>query len=210
MNDPDTAPAALLFDLGGVLIEFSFARALAHWAPYSALPEAVLHERFRPDEAYARHERGELSADAYFRHLAVTLELEAPLEQIAAGWNGIFIGEIAETVATVAAVRDRIPCYAFTNTNAAHMATWTGLFPAVFGLFREVFASHVMGCRKPEREAFLQVCRAIGTAPGEVLFFDDLAENIRGARDAGLRAVQVRSPGDVVQALQGCGLLPPP
>ena len=95
--------SALLFDLGGVLIEFSFSRALAHWAPYSALSADELRQRFRFDDAYARHERGELTADAYFRHLADTLELDAPVEEIAAGWNAIFIAEITAVTAQVAA-----------------------------------------------------------------------------------------------------------
>jgi putative hydrolase of the HAD superfamily len=35
-----------------------------------------------------------------------------------------------------------------------------------------------------------------------VLFFDDLAENVEGARAAGMQAVQVRSPVDVAAALR--------
>lgn len=193
--------SVLLFDLGGVLIDFSFSRALAYWAPYSALPAEELRHRFRFDDAYARHERGELTAEEYFRHLAATLELDAMPEEVAAGWNAIFIAEITAVTRLVAQVRDRIPCYAFTNTNAAHMATWTAAFPDVFALFQRVFASHEIGRRKPEREAFLHVCREIGQPPAEILFFDDLAENVQGARAAGLPAVLVTAPEDVAAAI---------
>jgi putative hydrolase of the HAD superfamily len=45
------------------------------------------------------------------------------------------------------------------------------------------------------------VAERIGVAPSAILFFDDTAENVEGARAAGLQAVLVRSPQDVEQAL---------
>jgi putative hydrolase of the HAD superfamily len=58
-----------------------------------------------------------------------------------------------------------------------------------------------MGLRKPERAAFERVARAIGVAPGRILFFDDTEANVAGARAAGFQAVHVRSPEDVAAAL---------
>ena len=39
-----------------------------------------------------------------------------------------------------------------------------------------------------------------------IVFFDDLAENIEGARKQGLTAVHVTSPNDVADALAALGL----
>jgi putative hydrolase of the HAD superfamily len=39
-----------------------------------------------------------------------------------------------------------------------------------------------------------------------VLFFDDLAENVEGARARGLNAVQVRSSDDVANTLAALGI----
>jgi putative hydrolase of the HAD superfamily len=38
-----------------------------------------------------------------------------------------------------------------------------------------------------------------------MMFFDDLLENVEGAKSAGLQAIHVRSPRDVRNALQGIG-----
>ncbi len=206
-------PRALLFDLGGVLIDIDFERALRAWAPMSRLSLAQLRESFHHDEYYERHERGEISAREYFAHLAQTLQLAGDPGQIAAGWNAIFPGEIPETTAMVRAARAELPCYLFTNTNAAHQEIWAALFPEVPRLFERIFASHEMGRRKPEIRAFEHVAREIGVTPGSILFFDDLLANVEGARAAGLQAVLVRSPQDVREALHkiGCkpGLVPP-
>src|SRR5262249_42098969 len=100
------------------------------------------------------------------------------------------------------------PCYAFTNTNATHMDAWSALYPAVLHAFDRVFASHEIGLRKPERAAFEHVCSELGLAPASILFFDDLPENVHGARAAGLEAILVRSPADVAAALRERDLVP--
>jgi putative hydrolase of the HAD superfamily len=203
---PTQPTHALLFDLGGVLVDIDFGRALAAWAPYSSLSVEDLARRFAFDLQYQRHERGEINASEYLDHLASVLELSATRAQIQSGWNAIFVGEITETRMMIESVRQTIPCYAFTNTNAAHMAAWSVLYPGVVGSFDRIFASHEIGLRKPDHAAFRHVAEAIGVAAGEIVFFDDLLDNVRAATEAGLRAVHVRSPEDVRHALREIGL----
>ena len=205
---PGHAAEAFLFDLGGVLLEIDFNRAIAAWSPYSALPADVLRKRFRHDLQYERHERGEITATEYFAYLATTLQLTASFEQIEQGWNSIYIGEILQTRELVESMRRVLPCYAFTNTNASHMATWTKRFPGVVGAFDRIFASHQLGLRKPERAAFERVCALTGTSAASILFFDDLAENVRAAEDAGFQGVLVKTPEDVAAALRSFGQRP--
>jgi len=197
---------ALLFDLGGVLVDIDFARAFKSWAAHTHLSHAEVRRRYAFDHAYERHERGEITAEEYFDHLALVLELKATRAQIEVGWNSIFCGEFVATREIVERARQQLPCYAFTNTNASHMACWSRLFPEVVRAFDRVFASHEIGMRKPERAAFDHICTAIGVEPRSVIFFDDLAENVAAAESAGLRGVLVRSPADVAQALYPLGV----
>ncbi len=198
-------PKALLFDLGGVLVDIDFSCALRAWAAHSSLSVEELKREFGFDAHYQRHERGEITASEYFDHLASTLKLTASREQVASGWNSIFVGEIAQTRALVQTMRAFLPCYAFTNTNASHMATWSTLFPQVVQSFDRIFASHEMGMRKPERAAFEHVSRSLGIEVGSIVFFDDLLENAQAAAEAGLQAVHVRSPDDVRDSLRRLG-----
>lgn len=195
------ASQALLFDLGGVLFEIDFGRALEAWSSHSALSLSQLRRTFTFDTEYERHERGEITAGEYFAHLASVLRLSGTPEQIESGWNAIFIREIEETRRLVQAVRRKLPCYAFSNTNASHMSAWAAQFPAVVSSFDRIFVSHEMGMRKPERPAFDHICRTLDLPPQSILFFDDLPANVQGAQDAGLRGVCVRGPADVARAL---------
>ena len=203
--EPVEGPAirVLLFDLGGVVVEIDFGRALAHWAGYSGLSLDELRAAFYFDAAYEKHERGEIEWPEYRQHLRQTLRLTGTDDQIREGWNSIFIAEIPETLAMIDRARTVLPCYGFSNTNRTHQAHWAAAFPRVAKAFEKIFVSWELGLRKPERAAFEKVCAEMGVQPQEVLFFDDTRENVEGARVAGLQAVLVASPADVRLALAG-------
>lgn len=198
----------LLFDVGGVVIDFDFMRAFSAWEPISRLSCDEILRTFSQDPAYEQHERGDISSAEYFTHLRNVLQLQDDPARIEAGWNGIFLGEISDTVAMIRAAREQFPCYALTNTNPAHHDTWSVRFPGVVSLFREVFTSHQCGFRKPEPGVFDFVCRSLHVPPQSIMFFDDMIENVEAAERSGLPAVLVRSSADVRHALLsiGCGL----
>ena len=203
------SPQILLFDLGNVLIDIDLNLVFAAWAPYSRLSHEQLRQTFRVDLPYQRHERGEITADAYFAHVAETLQLDATPAQIEAGWNAIFKGEISATRELVSRLRRHIPCHAFSNTNASHMACLTRLYPALAEALDTIFTSHEIGLRKPERAAFDHICQALDMPPHAILSFDDLPENVEAACAAGLRGVLVRAPDDIVAALAAHGVTLP-
>ena len=192
---------ALLFDLGGVVIEIDFDRVLRRWETISALSLAELKSTFHFDTAYQRHERGEIDGAEYFVHLRDFLKLDGSDDEIAAGWNAVFVAEIPAALAAISKVRKQFPCYAFTNTNPTHLAAWKIGYPAIFQSFDKVFISSDLGLRKPGRRAFDAIAADIGVAHANILFFDDTQENIAGADAARLQTVYVQSPDDIHYAL---------
>ena len=89
---------------------------------------------------------------------------------------------IAQLLARAA---QRLPLYAFSNTNSAHVEYFSGQYADVLGHFREIFLSSAIGLRKPDAAAYDHVVKAIGVPAERIVFFDDLAENIEGAQGAG-------------------------
>jgi len=100
----------------------------------------------------------------------------------------------------------RLPLYAFSNTNGAHAEHFSQAYADVLGHFREIFLSSSIGLRKPDAAAYDHVVKAIGVPAQRIVFFDDLAENIEGARARGLKAVHVKSAADVAAALEALGI----
>jgi putative hydrolase of the HAD superfamily len=164
-------------------------------------------ERFSSrDEAYRRHESGEISDAEFFASQRASLGIELSDAQFLEGWNAIFAGEMPGIAPLLARAARRLPLYAFSNTNGAHVAHFSQVYADVLGHFRKIFLSSTIGLRKPDAAAYDHVVRAIGVPASRVVFFDDLAENIDGARARGLTAVHVTSPNDVAQALVALGI----
>jgi glucose-1-phosphatase len=209
MNPPILSPGdadALLFDLGRVVLDIDFNRTLRHWAQQSNRDPAQLAQRFLRDDLYHCHEKGQISDDVYFAGLRNSLGVELTDAQFIAGWNAIFVGEIPGISQLLARAAWRLPLYAFSNTNAAHVACFSDKYAEVLSHFHEVFLSSTIGLRKPDMDAYDHVVRAIGVPAERIVFFDDLAENIEGARANGLKAVLVTSPDDVASALEALGI----
>jgi putative hydrolase of the HAD superfamily len=193
----DSSTEALLFDLGGVVFGIDFESACSHWATHAGVPAETIKSRFRVDQWYERHERGEIGAAEYFDVLRDTLGITISDEQFAAGWNAIFQEESAEVFELFQHLSARIPIYAFSNSNAIHQEFWERKYAKTLALFREVFVSCELGLRKPEAAAFRHVTACIGAEPEKVLFFDDTRENVDGARNIGMPGIQVRSITDI-------------
>ena len=197
---------ALLFDLGRVVLDVDFNRTLACWAGHAGCEAAQLVSRFVPDETFHRHENGEISDAEFFASLRGSLGIDITDAEFLEGWNAIFAGEMPGIAPLLARAAQRLPLYAFSNTNGAHVEHFSVVHADVLGHFRELFLSSTIGMRKPDAAAYDHVVKAIGVPAPRIVFFDDLAENIEGARARGLNAVHVRSSDDVAAALDALGI----
>lgn len=94
------------------------------------------------------------------------------------------------------------------NTNSLHWArqqehpqgTLTH-FPTA-GRLRHRFASHLMGLAKPDASIFEAFARGVGMSPAEILFFDDLPDNVATAKACGWNAEQIDHTGDTATQIR--------
>jgi glucose-1-phosphatase len=209
MVQPPLAPGAadaLLFDLGRVVLDIDFDRVLACWAGHAGVEPASLGGRLKSDANFKRHETGEITDAEFFAGLRTSLGIDVSDAQFLQGWNAIFTGEMPGISALLARASKRLPLYAFSNTNRPHVEHFSTQYAEVLGHFREIFLSSAIGLRKPDAAAYDHVVKAIGVPANRIVFFDDLAANIEGARARGLTAVHVKSPDDVAGALAALGV----
>lgn len=197
---------ALLFDLGRVVLDIDFSKAIACWAAHAGCqPEAIV-ARYVRDEAYRLHEVGKISDEDYFASLRASLGIGISDAQFLEGWNAIFAGEMPDIAELLPRAAKQMPLYAFSNTNRPHVDYFSKEYGELLGNFRALYLSSSIGLRKPDAEAFDHVVAAIGVPAERIVFFDDLAENVDGARARGLTAVHVTSARDVGNALKALGI----
>lgn len=196
----------LLFDIGRVVLDIDFNKVMTSWAGHAGCTPAELASRFVVDDSFKQHEVGRIDDAAFFHNLRGSLGIGITDAQFLEGWNAIFAGEMPGISGMLAKAGRRLPLYAFSNTNPAHVAHFSRAYADVLGHFREIFLSSSIGLRKPDAEAYDHVVKAIGVPASRILFFDDVAANIEGARSRGLAAVHVTSMDDVAKALTALGI----
>jgi putative hydrolase of the HAD superfamily len=63
---------------------------------------------------------------------------------------------------------------------------------------RHHFASHLLGLRKPDEAIYAHVERQTGFVPAQIVFFDDMLENVQGAQRRGWKAHQIARERDPI------------
>jgi len=77
------------------------------------------------------------------------------------------------------------------------MADWQ-----VLTLLDHRLASHELGCAKPGSEIYTIFSKTLEIEPSDIVFFDDLAENVGAARAMGWDAVPIDYTGDTASQMR--------
>jgi putative hydrolase of the HAD superfamily len=88
----------------------------------------------------------------------------------------------------------------FSNMNDLHWRERVAAWPLA-DMFDHRFLSFELGLLKPDVAAFAKVADLTRVPAGRILFLDDNAMNVAGARAAGLQAARVRGVDDARQRL---------
>jgi len=191
------------FDAGGVLV-----RICRTWEEGCAAAGVELRERL--DERgvdrrslNADYQRGRLSAEAFFEGMSRASGGVYSPEEIRLVHDAWIIDEYDGVRGLVTEIHDAGHTTAvLSNTNASH---WSQMGPERSMIVMDVHhphASHLLGHVKPDEAIFRAFESITGFRSGEILFFDDLEENVDGALGAGWRAHRIDHEGDTASQMR--------
>ena len=184
-----TTVEVLLFDLGGVLVEFSGVRDVGPLLRIEAT-ESEIVERWSRCPHTEGFCRGLLSREDFAERFVRDWGLDLPPErflQAFRSWSRRLLPGAEELLASL---RPRFRLAALSNSNALHWernATEIG----VNDLFEVAISSHQVGFCKPDPEIYQVALGRLGVPPDAVMFFDDVHANVVAASRLGMRAFQV-------------------
>jgi putative hydrolase of the HAD superfamily len=204
-------PRIVCFDLGGVVVRICRTFEEAALAAGVALrPEPPDPRRLEARRSLvASHQRGELDPPAFYRLMSESFEgLYTPAE-IAAAHSAVILGEYRGMAELIGAIRHAgLTTACLSNTNEEHWTTLLGM-PAFLAIEHR-HASHLWGLDKPNASIYRRFERERGASGREILYFDDLVENVDAALALGWDAVLVDHADDpariVREALRSRGI----
>jgi glucose-1-phosphatase len=203
----------IVFDLGGVLVRI--CRSWPEGCAAAGVPvRGELREGYPACEAWQelgmQYQTGRIDGVAFSSSLSQRLKGLYLPEEIMAVHHAWILGEYEGVVEVIDRIHATgLPTAALSNTNHDH---WVRMdeFPAFMRL-RHRLASHLLKLHKPDPAIYRALERQLGHRGGEILFFDDLPENVAAAKALGWNAVQIDPHGRTDQqieiALQQFGVL---
>ena len=185
---------ALLFDLGGVIVDLDYNKTIEAFEAIGLEDAEHLYNQFNQSKIFDEFEIGSISREEFMGLLQEKIPQKVSQSKIKEAWNAMILGFEKSKLEQIKRYSEKIPCYLLSNTNEIHLEYIQTLlqevpFKNLELLFTKCYYSHIIGKRKPHRETFEWVLNDMGSSPDEVLFIEDSPQHIRGAEKAKIKTL---------------------
>lgn len=196
----------LLFDLGGVLIDFAGFDELARLLPGTP-HRAEIRDRWIKSESVQLFERADITPQRFARGVIEELQLDLSPREFLTEFADWARGPYPGAVSLLISLRNDFRIGCLSNSNELHTPLHrASIHPHVDSFY----FSDEIGLVKPDREIFDYVIRNLAVSPQRIAFFDDTPVNVDAAREVGINAYLVDGIAALKAQLQRLGLLDRP
>ena len=196
-----------VFDLGNVLLRIDYDRVVDRIASRSQSSREQLIDLMDAAGGYRDLERGRVDFKEFHQFLVNRIGYLEDLRTFRTVWTDFFAGPVEGIDEILRRVRGRYRVAFLSNSNEVHAEFIPREFPSLFERDDVFIFSHRLLCAKPEPEVFHRALELLGAEPEEVLFVDDLAENVAAAKNVGIDAFQFTTSAELARTLEDRGLL---
>lgn len=186
---------AIIFDLGGVLLNIDFNKVSA---AFKALEIEKFDELYSQSEAnllFQNLETGKITEEEFCDRMKNYTAGTVTSDDIVQAWNSILLDFRQESLDHLKALKNKYKLFLLSNTNIIHFKAFNKIFDLTINqdsfnsLFDKVYYSHEIGLRKPEAAAYQIVLQENNLLPEEAVFIDDTLKNIEGAKAVGIPTI---------------------
>lgn len=184
---------ALIFDLGGVIIDLDQAATYRDFSYLSGKPIEKVQELAKGESFFADYEMGKIDDPTFRANIREALGILHSDEEIDAVWNAMIKSIKRERLALIGKLNQRYDCYVMSNTNDIHLrhimriGDYVAPAGSMSALFRQMYFSQELGVAKPDVAAWQPILDDHQLDPATALFIDDKLENIEGAAKLGIQ-----------------------
>ncbi|MFX1339287.1 MAG: HAD family hydrolase [Promethearchaeota archaeon] len=200
---------AIIFDLGGVIVELDFSNfynRIITLSPLNKPQTPIMLEFFRQSDIY---HQGNMSDDEFYQ-LACELLQVCALNQneFFDAFNSIISGFNQEIIEILKKLKNSnaYKLIALSNVNASH---WDYLLQQKWEFieyFDELILSHEVHMTKPERRIFEFAIKKAGCKPKEILLIDDGVNNVVSAKQVGIKGIHFTTVENLIEELGNLGI----
>jgi len=202
----DMVPKFIYFDLGKVLVDFSFEKLCRQIGEVAGLDPQQVAQAFAAG-LQVDYELGKLDSRGFYERFRRESGTSPAYDAFFRAYNEIFtpITSMWPIAAQLYQAGHRLGI--LSNTCESH---WNYCLRQ-YGILRELFSIYALsfeiGAVKPSAAIFGKAAELAGCRPEEIFYADDIAGHIAGARSVGIDAVVYTSTATLVGDLRKRGVL---
>jgi putative hydrolase of the HAD superfamily len=198
--------AFILFDMDNVLCRYDRWRRAARLAEMSGTPARDIYRAIWESGFENLGDNGTLAPAEYLKAFGDRIGYKLTLDQ----WIDARRASIEPDTAMLAIVRrlrDLVDIAILTNNTELLVDHIDVVYPELRPLFgQRIYASAMFYAAKPDVVCFQRCLDKLEVRPDSVLFVDDLADNIAGAKKAGLHTHHFTSVDEFSKSIDHYGL----
>ncbi|MDF2457377.1 MAG: HAD-superfamily hydrolase, subfamily variant 3 [Cytophagaceae bacterium] len=188
---------AIVFDLGGVIIDLDFQRSFDQFAALSRKSPKEIREGIFESGLLHRYEKGHYSDLEFLSEIERIFELTCDPRAIEEAFLALLLNIPPARIELIRNLSKDYRLFVLSNTSGIHYKEVNAILRRDTGhehldhLFEKVFLSFELGLLKPHQEIYTAVLDAAQLHPQRTLFLDDNADNLKGAAALGIRTALV-------------------
>jgi epoxide hydrolase-like predicted phosphatase len=201
---------AIIFDLGGVIIDLDFSNfynSIIIQSPLNKPQTPIMLEFFRQSDMY---HQGNMTDDEFYQ-LACDLLQVCMLDQsdFFNAFNSIISGYNTDVAEIVKRIRDsnQYKLFALSNVNSSH---WDYILQKDWDFidyFDELILSHETHLIKPNPKVFEYAIKKAGCKPKQIVFIDDGLNNIKSAKELGITGIKYINSEELLNELKKLNII---
>jgi glucose-1-phosphatase len=198
---------AIIFDIGSVIIRLDPARAIAAIGAGSKLSPAKMWAAVPQDPLWQGWQEGRVTPNDWYENVIARFHTPISFDEFCGAWNSILCPELILPERLFRELSKKCRLVLLSNTDPIHVGCMESTFPFMRYFPKRIYSCDV-GSSKPGLKIFRAAIRAAGVPANQILFVDDIRENVLAARRIGLNALQFRSRRRLEADLRRLRLLP--
>lgn len=194
----------IIFDLGGVILNIDYNRTARAFEALGVEDFGKHYSQIHASSLFEDLETGRVTEAEFVHKLQSVLPEGVTESQIIDAWNAMLLDYPVARLQLLQQLRNHYDLFLLSNTNAIHLAAFNKILekergiPSLAAFFDKSYYSHLMGCRKPEPEAWQMVLDQNGLKPEQTLFIDDTLANVEAAKALGIRTIHLQAPATIL------------
>jgi len=187
--------STIIFDLGNVLLDIELMNFHQKALEIMGINEAGKLRKI--EELMLRYELGKINTEVFINGLIRESVRPIQARELIKAWNSILIEMPSHIPLLLLDLRQQYKIYLLSNTNPLHIDWAMKHLKDQFDIsdfetnyLHGVFYSHLLQLRKPDPEIYRQVQSRLKISGNEILFIDDLPENVLAAQQAGWHSIR--------------------